>query len=256
MKIPILLISSILFCSNGYAGSSNPTEPDDDKWRFTIAFPMLWAPEVNGRVRGGENIDFNIDFKDILENLDFGFMGEVYAHKGNFGFAYRLNYLKLKNETTSGDILKTTVGSDLILGINDFLGTFRVHEKVRLMAGIRNVYSDIFFNIRTDLNGENLIDKKIPVNDSDSYDLLFGLHFDHWFNDRWGLMLNADTAVAGDNDRDYSLELRALYRISKLNNIWIGYRYLNIGQDVSSENIDYQLDFTEKGPTLGWAFTF
>jgi len=55
---------------------------DDDQWTYTIAFPMIWAPEINGKIRGDEAIDFTIEFKDILENLSFGLMGELYANRG------------------------------------------------------------------------------------------------------------------------------------------------------------------------------
>ena len=87
-------------------------------------------------------------------------------------------------------------------------------------------------------------------------DLLFGLNFDYWFDSRWGIMLNADVGVAGDNDREFSTEFRALYRISDLNNIWFGYRFLNLGNDVVADSNKYKIDMSQHGPTLGWAFTF
>jgi hypothetical protein len=56
------------------------------------------------------------------------------------------------------------------------------------------------------------------------------------------------------------LETSIVYRISKLNNIAFGYRYLLIGNDITAETdlgpVDYTLDFVEQGPTLGWVFTF
>jgi len=88
------------------------------------------------------------------------------------------------------------------------------------------------------------------------YDLLFGLNFNHWFNDRWGLMLNSDIGIIGDNDRVFSTELRALYRVSELNNFWFGYRFLNIGNDAVTDGVKYRIDMSQAGPTFGWAFTF
>lgn len=88
------------------------------------------------------------------------------------------------------------------------------------------------------------------------YDLLFGMTYSHWFNQRWGLMLNADLSPLGDNDRDYSIEFRALYRISDLNNFWFGFRYFNIGNDSSDSGSTLKVDMTQTGPMLGWAFTF
>ena len=69
-------------------------------------------------------------------------------------------------------------------------------------------------------------------------------------------MLNSDLGVAGDNDRDFSLEFRGLYRLGDLNNVWFGYRYLQIGNDSRQDEITYKVDMIQQGPTLGWAFTF
>ena len=78
----------------------------------------------------------------------------------------------------------------------------------------------------------------------------------HFFNDRWGVMVNADWAFTGDNDRDYGFDVRALYRISDLNNLWFGWRRLTIGNDTRIDGQEWKVDMTQSGPTLGWAFTF
>ena len=69
-------------------------------------------------------------------------------------------------------------------------------------------------------------------------------------------MLNADVSLFGDNDRDFSTEFRALYRISDLNNFWFGFRYLNIGNDSKASGHLVKVDMSQVGPTVGWAFTF
>lgn len=69
-------------------------------------------------------------------------------------------------------------------------------------------------------------------------------------------MLNSDIGVLGDNDRDFGVDFRALYRISSLNNFWFGFRYLNIGNDTEIDGLEYKVDMSQVGPTLGWAFTF
>jgi len=228
----------------------------DDQWRFSIAFPMLWAPSINGKIRGDENIDFTIDFKDIVKNLSVGLMFELYANKGRFGLVYRSNFMRVKDENSHSGLIDAHVETKLNMGVNDLLASFRVHEKVRLVTGVRNVYADMDLKINSTIGSEEIVKRKVNITDSSSFDLLFGLNFDHWFNDRWGVMLNADVGVFGDNDRDFSTEFRALYRISELNNLWFGYRYLNIGNDVHSDGMDYKIDMSQVGPTLGWAFTF
>jgi hypothetical protein len=234
----------------------NPLPASDDQWRYSIAFPMVWLPDINGKVRGDESVDFEIPFKDIVENLNFGLMFELYANRGSFGLVFRSNYMRVRDESSRSGILDTQIKTQLDMGVNDLLASFRVHEKVTLFTGIRNIHARMDLKIRSTRESEDLINKTIKITDSSMSDLLFGLNFDHWFNSRWGIMLSADMGVVGDNDRDFSTEFRALYRISDLNNIWFGYRFLNLGNDVVTDSKKYKIDMSQHGPTIGWAFTF
>ena len=256
-RIYVLVVLILTFgASVARADSGNPIPATDDEWRFTIAFPMIWAPQVTGKIRGDEQIDFTIEFRDILDNLDFGFMGELYANKGRYGFAFRTNYMRVENEMSRTGLVNLRAQTELTMGVNDLLASFQVHDKVRLVTGVRHVFAKLDLDLETSIGNGEVVNSELTITDSDNLDLLFGLNFTHWLSDRWGLMLNADIGIVGDNDRDFSTEFRALYRISKLNNFWFGYRYLLIGSDATADGVDYKLDMTEVGPTVGWAFTF
>ena len=251
LTVPVLLFLLMSTSPTVDADSGNPMVVDDDKWTYTIAFPMIWAPEINGKIRGDQTIDFTIEFKDIIDNLSFGLMGELYANRGPFGVAFRTNFMRVEDERSSSGLINVQVQTELRMGVNDLLASFRVHEKLRLVTGVRHVFAKLDLDIQG-----NIINEQVTVTDDNSFDLLFGINFDHWFTDRWGIMLNSDVGVVGDNDRDFSVEFRALYRISSLNNFWFGFRYLNIGSDTEMDGLEYKVDMTQIGPTLGWAFTF
>jgi hypothetical protein len=236
--------------------SGNPLPAREDEWRFTIAFPMIWTPDINGKIRGDEPIDFTIEFKDILENLSFGLMFELYANRGPYGLAFRSNFMRVEDENSRSGLLDTRIETTLDMGVNDLLASFRVHDKVRLVTGVRHVLAKLDVDIYSTLGPVDVINESINVTDDNMFDLLLGINFNHWINDKWGLMLNADLGVAGDNDRNYSAEFRALYRISDLHNFWFGYRYLDIGNDSTEGDITYEVDMIQQGLTLGWAFTF
>jgi hypothetical protein len=238
------------------AESGNPLPAREDEWRFTIAFPMIWTPDINGKIRGGERIDFTIKFEDILDSLSFGLMFELYANKGPYGLAFRTNFMQVEAENSRSGLLDTRVQTNLDMGINDLLASFRVHDKVRLVTGVRHVFAKLDLDIYSTLGDLEILDETITVTDDNMFDLLLGINFNHWITDKWGLMLNADLGVAGDNDRNYGAEFRALYRISDLNNFWFGYRYLDIGNDSTVGDITYKVDMIQQGLTLGWAFTF
>ena len=238
------------------AESGNPLPSRDDQWRFTIAFPMIWAPDINGKIRGDESIDFEITFDDILDKLSFGIMFELYANRGPYGLAFRSNFMRVEDENSRSDLLDTRIETGLDMGVNDLLASFRVHDKVRLVTGVRQVLAKMELDIYSTLGGNEVFNETIVVADTSDFDLLLGINFNHWFNDKWGLMLNSDLGIAGDNDRDFSIDFRALYRISDLNNVWFGFRYLQIGNDSTEDGITYKVDMTQIGPSVGWAFTF
>lgn len=238
------------------AESGNPLPARDDQWRFTIAFPMIWAPDINGKIRGDEPIDFTFEFKDILDSLSFGIMFELYANRGPYGLAFRSNFMRVEDEHSRSGLLDTRINTSLDMGVNDLLASFGVHDKVRLVTGVRHVIAKMDVDIYSTLGNTEILNESITVTDDDLFDLLFGINFNHWFNETWGLMLNADLGIAGDNDRDFSTEFRILYRLGELNNFWLGYRYLNIGNDSTEGGITYEVDMSQQGPTIGWAFTF
>ena len=236
--------------------SGNPLPARDDKWRFTVAFPMLWAPDIDGKIRGEESVDFKITFDDILDKLSFGLMFELYANRGPYGMAFRTSYMHVEDENSRSGLIDTRIKTSLDMAVSDLLASFRVHDKVRLVTGLRHIYAKIELDVFSQIGSQEIFNERITAADESDIDLLLGINFNHWFNDRWGIMLNADSSIAGDNDRDHGVELRALYRLSTLNNFWFGYRYLRIGNDYSGDSIDYKVDMIQTGPTLGWAFTF
>jgi hypothetical protein len=228
----------------------------DDQWRFSIAIPMIWTPDIDGKIRGDESIDFSIGFGDILDRLSFGLMFELYANRGPYGLAFRSNFMRVEDERSRSGLLDTRVQTSLDMGVNDLLASFRVHEKVRLVTGVRHVLAKMELDIYSTIGETEVIDKTVTVTDDNMFDYLIGINFNHWINDKWGLMLNSDLGVAGDNDRDFSVEFRGLFRLGDLNNVWFGYRYLQIGNDSNQGGAFYEVDMIQQGPTLGWAFTF
>ena len=236
--------------------SGNPLPATDDEWRFTIAFPMIWMPDIDGKIRGDEPVDFKIRFEDILDSLSFGLMFELYANRGAYGLAFRSNFMRVEDENSRSGLLETRIRTGLDMGVNDLLASFRVHDKVRLVTGVRHVLARLDLDIYSSIGGNEIFNERINVTDDNNFDWLVGINFNHWFNNRWAVMLNSDLGIAGDNDRDFSTEFRAIYRISDLNNFWFGLRYLQIGSDSTEGGVTYEVDMIQAGPTFGWAFTF
>jgi len=63
LKLLLSLLAFSLLPQTATAATGNPMPPESpDQWRFTLAFPMLWAPDVDVKIRGDRNEDINISF--------------------------------------------------------------------------------------------------------------------------------------------------------------------------------------------------
>ena len=244
----------------------NATQNSADEWHFTIAFPMIWAPDINGKVEGdGNRVDINVPFDQITENLDFGFMGDFYASKGKWSYALKLTYLRTKDETVT-DGLQTPnwgipiapqhqVKSELQMSANDLLVRYEVHKNLLLYTGVRHFFTRLTMDITPLGSGIIAINQKLTVADENLFDWLLGISLNYKFNNHWGVMVTGDIGT-GDNDTDYSINAVVAYKINKLHNVWAGYRYLEIGNESETDGLKFDITFAQQGPMLGWAFTF
>jgi hypothetical protein len=234
----------------------HPAPAEEDHWRYSLAFPMLWMPDISGRIRGEERIDFEIPFSDIFDVLSFGLMFELYAHRGPYGVVFRSNYLDTRDEDSRSGILETRVQTDLVMGVHDLLASFRVSDGTYLLAGARYIHARMDLSLFVERDGQEILDERFRVTDDSQLDWLLGVSYTHSFNPRWGIMVNAEFSPVGDNDRDYSADLRALYRVNDGNSLWFGWRHLNIGDDTVVDGKEWKVDMRQSGPTIGWAFNF
>ena len=71
---------------------------ESDKWRWTGKL-YLWASGIKGTTITGGEID--VEFDDLVDNLDFALMGGVEASNGTRSFIGDLIYMDLEGEETS-----------------------------------------------------------------------------------------------------------------------------------------------------------
>ena len=63
-------------------------------------FPHGLAPDISGSIAAdSERVDIDVPFKDIIDNLNFGVIGELYAQKGDWLYSLRVNYLRIKSDS-------------------------------------------------------------------------------------------------------------------------------------------------------------
>ncbi|WP_256717761.1 DUF1207 domain-containing protein [Shewanella sp. UCD-KL12] len=266
--VAIVSVMSFTLYADEYEVGPDSYIDEPDEWNYLVAFPMVWAPSISGSITGGlERVDIEVPFSNIIDNLNFGLIGDLYAQRGNWLYSLRLNYLRVKNDTQTEGLTGPITGGvispghnievDMHMAVNDLLAGYEVLPGFRVFTGVRHIYNKLDVNV-SPLSNEGIIqiEQSVPISNEHLFDWLAGVTYRHWFSDDWGISVAADTKIIGDNDRDFGFNAAAIYRFGELHNVWIGYRYLQIGNDSTEEGIDYEMDFIQKGPQLGWAFTF
>ena len=242
--------------------------PEYDDWNYLVAFPMIWAPSINGEIEtDGEKIDIEVPFSDIFDSLNFGLIGELYAQKGNWLYSLRFDYMRVSSKTDTQGLTGPITGgvispahrirTKLQMAANDLLVGYEIYPGVRLLTGVRHIYANADLEVYP-LSDDGFIhiENSFNLTRTNDFDWLVGATYRYWFTNDWGIAAAFDTKIYGDNDRDRGFNVQAIYRFGGLHNVWFGYRYLEIGNDSVENGVKTTVDFIQHGPQVGWAFTF
>ena len=257
-KLVTLLLLSL--CSvNAHA------EESSDEWQFMLIFPMLWAPGIDGSIGSDSGkVDVSVPFSDIWNGLSFGLMGDFYARKDKWLLGVRTNYLYMNTDTSFQHSGIVSADLDLETGVhlsvNDLIFGYDVYNKLELLTGVRHTFSLVNMTVTGSVGigsgsifgREYDVDSEFQLAKEHLFDWVVGLKYTEQFGDNWGLALSVDTSIVGDNDTNRSFQLSGTYSFTEAHNLYFGYRYLNIVNQVEG----IEIDLVEAGPQLGYAYRF
>lgn len=235
------------------SGILGNTAPQSDRWEFTAA-PYVWMFGMDGDVRiRNTTAEFDVDFDDILDNLDFAAMVQMEARKGPFGLFVDPTYGTISVDGKS-DIVDVSVDTELF--IVDFGARYRVMDQ-RTESGRARI-ADIslggrYFYSSNELDFEVLPDQK---DSSDFFDLTVGARYAMDVTDRFGLLVGGDIGgfgIGSSSELSWSVQAMASWSFHSAGVVWAGYRVLDIDQDDGGQT-GYDLQLS--GPVLGYEFRF
>lgn len=228
--------------------------PDDSGWQFTVA-PYLWAAGMEGKsgLFGFPPQDVNVSFGDVLQNLEFGFMGAGEARNGALSFTVDASYAKL------GADIDTPFGiaaSTIDLTAKSFMGTalagYSVHYTdeltLDLVGGARLWSMDNEF----DFNGGALAGTS--ASDGATWiDPMIGTKFhadvgNGVYVAGWGMIGGFDIS----SKFVWDVMGGAGYQFNEWSSVFLGYRAM--GVDYRDHGFVY--DVVQKGPVIGGVFKF
>lgn len=221
-------------------------------WQVAFA-PYLYMTGMTGTVGArGETIEVDMDFSDVIENLNLGLMGALEARKGRFVLVNDLMWIKLGEERdTPGQLF-----SSVKVGVNMFIwdpeAGYRLYEgtggSFDVLGGIRLMSIENNVNLRAGiLPARDVSERKTwatPV---------IGAHGTLNLSPKFFLATKFD--IGGGLGADFTGQFYGGggYRITPKIALVGGYRYMKTKYDSEA---GFLFDTTMNGILMGAKFTF
>jgi hypothetical protein len=250
-----IVFASFMVVALGGTGTVLAEEmAQDDELQFGLEI-YGWGASIGGETATGS--DVNLDFDDILDNLNFTAMGVVGIRKGKWSFTTDILYMDLEGDKDSViPISGGTIGVNTDLELRAWVITPAVGYNVvetdnvslNVIGGARylSLDADIEQNINTPLRP--LYGK---VSDSASiWDGIVGVRGKYAFNEQWYVPYYLDIGT-GDSDFTWQVSAGLGYKF-KVCDVILAYRYLSWDFDDDSALDSMNIS----GPMLGVKFEF
>jgi len=225
-------------------------------WQYEVT-PYIWAAGLDGTIRIDNRPQAGVgvqqSFSDVLERLDFGFMGAIEARNGRWAILFDGAYLRVKDEgSMSGR-----------LGFTSLAGRGTVTQQVYALSGAYRIADgpqtiDVIGGLRyNSVSWDVAIDASVPVipvsgrqfEQSKSWtDPFIGARVQLPLGDRWTLVGYGDIGGFGvGSDLSWQALIGANYAFTPTIIGKVGYRHISVNYDKR----DFTYDVASSGPYLG-----
>lgn len=224
-----------------------------DEWQHEIA-PYIFAAGMDGKVGlNGVTADVDLNFGDVLDNLEIGGMIAYRASRGPVFFTVDYIYMKLEADKTGpngridGDVTMDQIALE-------FDGGYKVTDNISVFGGMRFNKIDVDLKVRGE--GPLGIEKKASGTES-WLDPVVGAKFELPFGEHWAASLRGDIGGFGVGS-DFAWQAVGLLRWQPTEMFGVigGYRYFDQDVDEGNPAGDTTYDMAVSGPVLGAVVTF
>lgn len=224
------------------------------QWKFG-AEVYLWGASIGGETATGEDLD--ISFTDLVEDLEFGFMGAAWVRNGKWSLLGDVIFLDVSDEerfnaNLVGNPINTRVDVELKGWVINILGGYTAINTEKFMlnvvAGARYLYLDT--DLKFDIN---------DIKDSFSgsghiWDGIIGVKGQANISEKWYISYYLDVGT-GDTEFTWQALGGLGYKFKKLDAVF-GYRYLDWNFDDDDPGGKTFDDLNFHGPYVGVKFAF
>lgn len=244
----LLTVAAPVFIASILVSFAPTCQAAEQGWQWTVT-PYLWTSSIDGTVEAnGREADVDVDFGDILDNVDFGFPAHAEATKDGWSWALSPVYtsLSVDAEAVGQQGGQRDAEIESATTIIDSFGAYQFAPAWEVMAGIRYTR----FDTEVEFKGPLVAGKS--ESDKNVFDGIAGLRYTHEIGDKWVLQGRADVG-AGGSDLTWNGTALLGYRFVSENVLYAGYRALHYDfQDGDT----LKFDATIAGPVFGFAFVF
>ena len=247
LTMSYFVLTLMMFVAMPASGSDHQ---DSGKWQWYGELFALGA-QLEGTTATGEDID--VPLHDILDNLDFGFMGSLAARKDKWTVFAEFIYVNMGGKATLPLPPPISMEAKLNLDMKQFISTFGASYQIAetqksnfsLLAGGRylSMDGDLKYDIGSVITGRE------PLSGS-NWDFIVGARGKTDLSDKWYIHYYADIGT-GDSDMTWQALGGINYRFSKVD-LTLGYAHMDWDFDKKSMIKDMAL----KGPYAGIKFRF
>ena len=223
-----------------------PAAAADDEGLDWMLITYVWGADLTIDVRD-ESV--GVDFSDLVNNLEVGFLGHIEAQGDDFGGFADIVFLGVGN-TDHRASFTIDVDNDTLLV--DAALVWSPGEKrltgFELFGGLRYISND--FEIVADPVPDGPPDI-VGGSDSNYADVLLGARYIFPVSDHWRVTLRGDVS-GGDTEGTFSVSAHAGYTTGR-HTFLAGWRHLEI--DLLSGS-DEDLTVEMSGPMIAYGFSF
>jgi hypothetical protein len=232
------LIATFLWVQPASAQFNLNYEDNSDQWTSSLS-GYLWALSMDGTAAVmGNEIDVDLSFSDLLDDLDLAMSLRFESHKGNLGYFIDGMFTRLKPEmsTPAG-----TISQDVKSFIGEAGGIYHFNSKLEGLYGVRYQSMDV----EVDLPGRTVGD------DVDWADIFVGLRYVPVRTDKWNVWLRGDVG-GGDSDTTWNGVIGSSYNI---NERWsLGGAYRILANNIEKDGFKWDVDYEGVAVLLGYSF--
>lgn len=225
-------------------------QQESGKWQWYGEL-FGFGARLDGTTAAGD--DINVPLQDILDDLDFAFMGSLAVSKDKWTIFGSYIYVDLGQNATIPLAIPMPVEAELKLDLKQFISTFGAAYQVvdtgkttfNLLAGGRylSIDADLKYDIESVASGR---EKESGSN----WDFIVGARGKTDLTEKWYIHYYADIGT-GDSKSTWQALAGINYRFSKVD-VTVGYAHM----DWDFDDDAMIKDMTMKGPYAGIKFRF